>query len=104
MNTEQLKQAAIKATPGPVAFRTRYRSEPGMIGHYPWTYAGIERDKNRRPQYDYEVLYSEAYVLALLECVDALRMAVQQNDHDMLMTGEELRQCRAALQKLEAMP
>lgn len=25
MNTEQLKQAALKATPGPVAFRTRYR-------------------------------------------------------------------------------
>ena len=28
---------------------------------------------------------------------EALEMAVRQNDHDMLMTGEELRQARAAL-------
>lgn len=28
---------------------------------------------------------------------DALAVAVRQNDHDMLMTGEELRACRAAL-------
>lgn len=31
--------------PEPAGFRTRYRSEPGMIGHYPWTYA----DQSRRP-------------------------------------------------------
>ena len=29
--------------------------------------------------------------------VDVLRMAVCQNEHDMLMTGEELRSCREAL-------
>jgi hypothetical protein len=28
---------------------------------------------------------------------DALALAVRQNEHDMLMTGEELRACRAAL-------
>ena len=28
---------------------------------------------------------------------DALEVAVRQNEHDMLMTGEELRACRAAL-------
>jgi hypothetical protein len=28
---------------------------------------------------------------------EALKMAVRQNEHDMLMTGEELRQARAAL-------
>lgn len=28
---------------------------------------------------------------------DALELAVRQNEHDMLMTGEELRACRAAL-------
>lgn len=43
-----------------VGFRTRYRSEPGMIGYYPWTYADVGR---RRPQYDrpafeYENLYT----------------------------------------------
>ena len=29
----------------------------------------------------------------------ALRIAVQQNSHDMLMTGDELRQCEAALEE-----
>ena len=29
----------------------------------------------------------------------ALRIAVQQNSHDMLMTGSELRQCEAALEE-----
>ena len=29
----------------------------------------------------------------------ALRIAVWQNSHDMLMTGDELRQCEAALEK-----
>ena len=28
---------------------------------------------------------------------DALEVAVRQNEHDMLMTGEELRECRTAL-------
>ena len=36
---------------------------------------------------------------ALLE---ALKLAVRQNEHDMLMTGEELRHCRAALAQAEA--
>lgn len=31
----------------------------------------------------------------------ALKIAVRQNEHDMLMTGEELRQCRAAIAKAE---
>ena len=29
----------------------------------------------------------------------ALRIAVRQNSHDMLMTGSELRQCEAALEE-----
>ena len=29
----------------------------------------------------------------------ALQIAVRQNSHDMLMTGDELRQCEAALEK-----
>ena len=36
--------------------------------------------------------------------LDALRTAVLQNDCDMLMTGEELRKCRAAIASLEAAP
>ena len=29
----------------------------------------------------------------------ALQIAMRQNSHDMLMTGDELRQCEAALEK-----
>jgi hypothetical protein len=35
---------------------------------------------------------------------EALAMAVRQNEHDMLMTGEELRTCRAALISADAEP
>lgn len=31
----------------------------------------------------------------------ALKIAIQQNSHDMLMTGCELRQCEAALENLK---
>ncbi|MDQ0082875.1 hypothetical protein J2W35_003234 [Variovorax boronicumulans] len=34
---------------------------------------------------------------ATLELLAALQIAVRQNSHDMLMTGEELRQCEAAI-------
>jgi hypothetical protein len=33
------------------------------------------------------------------ELVEALELAVRQNSHDMVMTGEELRTCEAALAK-----
>jgi hypothetical protein len=33
------------------------------------------------------------------ELLEALRLAVRQNSHDMLMTGEELRKCEAAIAK-----
>ncbi len=42
--------------PEPDGFRTRYRSEPGMIGHYPWTYADHSRRKYDRPGCEYEDL------------------------------------------------
>lgn len=34
--------------------------------------------------------------------LDALKLAVRQNGHDMLMTGEELRKCDAAIALCEA--
>lgn len=34
---------------------------------------------------------------AVAELIAALRIAVRQNSHDMLMTGEELRLCELAL-------
>jgi len=39
----------------------------------------------------------DALLLAKESVVDALRMAVRQNSHDMLMTGEQIRRCEAAL-------
>ena len=33
------------------------------------------------------------------ELLEALELAVRQNSHDMLMTGEELRQCESAIAK-----
>ncbi|MFV0673623.1 hypothetical protein [Variovorax sp. tm] len=38
-------------------------------------------------------------IAAVPELLAALQLAVRQNSHDMLMTGEELRQCEAALSK-----
>ncbi len=36
-----------------------------------------------------------------VELLEALKLAVRQNEHDMLMTGEELRNSRAAIAKAE---
>jgi hypothetical protein len=35
------------------------------------------------------------------ELLEALKLALRQNEHDMVMTGEECRQCRAAITKAE---
>jgi hypothetical protein len=40
-------------------------------------------------------------IAAAPDLLAALKLAVQQNDHDMQMTGDELRICRAAIAKAE---
>jgi hypothetical protein len=40
-------------------------------------------------------------IAAAPDLLEALRLAVRQNSHDMLLTGEELRQCEAAIAKAE---
>jgi hypothetical protein len=40
---------------------------------------------------------------ALTECVKALQLAICLNGHDMLMTGEELRRCEAAITQAKAL-
>jgi hypothetical protein len=40
-----------------------------------------------------------ALIAAAPELLEALKLAVRQNSHDMLMTGEELRKCEAAIDK-----
>ena len=42
-----------------------------------------------------------ALILAAPNLLEALKLAVRQNSHDMLMTGEELRVCEAAIAKAE---
>lgn len=44
--------------PIPAGFRTRYRSEPGMIGHYPWAYADQRRRHAARPEHETQDLYT----------------------------------------------
>lgn len=50
--------AEAPTLPEPVGFRTRYRSEPGMIGHYPWTYADQSRRRVDRREHEAEDLYT----------------------------------------------
>jgi hypothetical protein len=43
---------------------------------------------------------ADAHLIAAApELLEALKLAVRQNSHDMLMTGEELRKCEAAIDK-----
>ena len=58
-------------------------------------YPDNEGRTDLQPMYDAEALDAVAEPFARLR--DALLVAVTQNEHDMLMTGEELRACRAAL-------
>lgn len=44
-----------------------------------------------------ELLANARLMVAAPKMLAALQMALRQNDHDMLMTGEELRICEAAI-------
>jgi len=58
--------------PEPVGYRTRYRSEPEMIGHYPWTYADVERRRRKydRPECEYEDLHTADQLLTAIQAAD----------------------------------
>ena len=77
--------------PEPEGFRLRYRSEPGMIGHYPWTYSDQRRRQPVRPEHEIQDLftadqmraYAEAAVLAERATqADALHVAYSQGVAD----------------------
>ena len=55
-----LEKLAGMEMPEPTGFRMRYRSEPGMIGHYPWSYADQGRRQADRPEYEREDLFTAA--------------------------------------------
>lgn len=42
-----------------------------------------------------------ALIAAAPDLLEALKLALRQNEHDMVMTGDECRQCRAAITKAE---
>ena len=49
---------------------------------------------------DLEIAHANARLIAAApELLEALKLAVRQSSHDMLMTGEELRKCDAAIDK-----
>ncbi len=110
MNTEQLKQAALTATPGPWLYETSKR--PGSAGNYQLILSEDENsvaecygtDHEDAANGRYIAAANPAVILALLECVDALR-ALMDDDADL----SEQYWCdwsdkaRAALQKLEAL-
>lgn len=77
--------------PEPAGFRTRYRSEPGMIGHYPWTYADQGRRRIERPSCEYEDLFTadqvRAAVAAERERINTLLAAIRA--HWIKANGED---------------
>jgi hypothetical protein len=67
MTTLQTEFEALM--PEPTGFRSRYRSEPEMIGHYPWTYADAGRRRRRydRPECEYQDLYTADQMRAMFD-------------------------------------
>ncbi len=75
----------------PEAWRTRYRSEPGMIGYYPWTYTGRQPRQLIAPAYDVEPIYTSAQVQAMLaqDLAQDLALAAQERKP---LTDERIRE------------
>jgi hypothetical protein len=51
-----------------------------------------------------EILANANLAAAAPELLEALKLAVRQNSHDMQLTGEELRRCEAAIAKATGEP
>jgi hypothetical protein len=90
-----------KHTPGPWRYwicRVDNRLDPPMYDYA--QFANPKEHVFRAP-----MLYlreADARLIAAApELLEALKLAVRQNEHDMLMTGEELRNARAAIAKAE---
>jgi hypothetical protein len=79
-------------------------SEPGMIGHYPWTYAGAERFKRLPPKSEHEALYTADQLLAHREEYAAARaaQAVAQERARAIPAGWRLVPEEATAEMLEA--
>lgn len=62
-------------------------------GIYPYGVLTYSADQMR----EYAEAHAAQYKAVTRQLREALEMAVRQNSHDMLMTGEEIRKCEAAL-------
>ena len=72
-------------------------SEP-MLKNWPWTEVELAWVAARDAQWQAYATAARADLEAENKRLrEALRIAINQNEHDMLMTGEELRQARAVL-------
>lgn len=92
--------------PEPAGFRTRYRSAPGMIGHYPWTYADQSRRRADRPEHESENLFTEAQVLALVAetRAQALKDAAQAAGPEDSYQDEWIKAKADAVRRILALP
>lgn len=75
--------------PEPAGFRTRYRSEPGMIGNYPWTYADQRKRRVDRPEHETEDLYTADQVRSML--------AAERERCAEIVEREYYKDCKAAV-------
>lgn len=87
-----------------VAWRTRYRSEPGMIGHYPWSYT--ERVRGMRLEhYEYEALVSltdaQSALLAQAAEKDAWKARYDARELEAHQLSENIIALRRALDRIE---
>lgn len=91
--------------PEPAGFRTRYRSEPEMIGYYPWTYADAGRRRRRydRPECEYEDLFTADQMReAIRDATEraakvAEAEAVEEVDDSDVAYNTAIRHCAAAI-------
>jgi hypothetical protein len=93
---DEAASTALAPPPEPAGFRTRYRSEPGMIGHYPWTYSDQARRRADRPEHEYENLYTEDQVMALLAAERERCAAIATRWGDTHSGYETVNACNAA--------
>ena len=85
--------SAFKGTPGPWEVTESTESEYVMV--IGANGAGLFCENEAHPG-----AREDAHLIAAApELLEALEIAVRQNSHDMQMTGEELRQCEAAIAK-----
>ena len=77
----------------PAANRVRYRSEPGMIGHYPWSYSD-RRPRRVHPGYESQDLYTADQINARVAELQAEKDArIAELENALNQQADLYRQC-----------